>query len=42
MDSDADPDDNCERAIGLGLSGVTFTEHYDPHPTEWDWWRVGL
>jgi len=34
-DSDADPADNVRRALELGLSGLTFTEHYDTHPSEW-------
>jgi histidinol-phosphatase (PHP family) len=37
MDCQADPDENCERAVTRGLSGLTFTEHFDPHPTEWEW-----
>ena len=35
VDSKADPVANCEQAGAAGLSGLTFTEHYDPHPTEW-------
>lgn len=35
VDSEADPRDNVLRAIELGLSGLTFTEHFDSHPTEW-------
>ena len=35
IDSEADPADVVGRAIELGLAGVTFTEHYDTHPTEW-------
>lgn len=34
-DSTSDPADNVRRAIELGLAGLTFTEHYDTHPTEW-------
>jgi histidinol-phosphatase (PHP family) len=34
-DSQADPRDNCLRAIERGLSGLTFTDHFDNHPTEW-------
>lgn len=36
VDSKADPIANCEQAIAQGLSGLTFTEHYDMHPTERD------
>lgn len=36
MDSKADPRANCLHAIDQGLSGLTFTEHYDLHPTERD------
>jgi len=35
VDSEADPEQNVRRAIELGLAGVTFTEHYDTHPSEW-------
>ncbi len=35
VDSEADPRANVLRAIELGLAGLTFTEHYDTHPTEW-------
>ncbi len=35
-DSEADPAANVERAIELGLGGLTFTEHFDTHPSEWD------
>ena len=42
IDSKADPIANCERALAAGLGGLTFTEHYDMHPTErgdcqWDY-----
>ena len=42
VDSKADPRENCLQAIAQGLSGLTFTEHYDTHPTErqaclWDY-----
>ena len=42
MDSKADPKANCLQAIAQGLSGLTFTEHYDSHPTDresciWDY-----
>jgi len=35
FDSEADPVGNVRQAIELGLSGMTFTEHFDTHPTEW-------
>ncbi len=35
-DCRADPEDNCRAAIEKGLGGVTFTEHFDCHPNEWD------
>ena len=42
IDSKADPAANCEQALAAGLGGLTFTEHYDMHPTErgtcqWDY-----
>ena len=42
VDSKADPVANCEQALAAGLAGLTFTEHYDVHPTErghcqWDY-----
>lgn len=36
VDSKADPAANCEQAIAAGLAGLTFTEHYDMHPSERD------
>lgn len=33
-DSQADPVDVVRRAIEVGLTGLTFTEHYDTHPSE--------
>ena len=36
VDSKADPAANCERALAAGLTGLTFTEHYDMHPSERD------
>ncbi len=35
VDSKADPAQNVRHAIEIGLDGVTFTEHYDAHPSEW-------
>lgn len=35
-DSEADPVGHVEAAIARGLSGLTFTEHFDTHPDEWD------
>ena len=42
VDSKAEPVANCEQALAAGLGGLTFTEHYDMHPTErgmcqWDY-----
>ena len=42
VDSKADPVANCEQALAAGLGGLTFTEHYDMHPSEratcqWDY-----
>jgi histidinol-phosphatase (PHP family) len=34
FDSKADPAENVRSAIARGLSGLTFTEHYDTHPDE--------
>jgi histidinol-phosphatase (PHP family) len=34
-DSQSDPAENVRRALEAGLAGVTFTDHYDSHPTEW-------
>lgn len=34
-DAQADPDDHVRRAIDLGLAGLTFTDHFDSHPSEW-------
>ncbi|MEE9293949.1 MAG: histidinol-phosphatase HisJ family protein [Phycisphaerae bacterium] len=36
FDSRAEPADNVRRAIEVGLAGLTFTEHYDSHPDEWE------
>lgn len=36
VDGRSDPEEAVRRAIDLGLAGITFTEHYDPHPSEWD------
>lgn len=35
FDSEAEPTEVCRNAVENGLAGVTFTEHYDTHPTEW-------
>ena len=35
VDSDADPAENARRALALGLAGLSITDHYDSHPTEW-------
>lgn len=34
-DSQSDPAENVRQAVERGLSGVTFTDHFDSHPTEW-------
>ncbi|MCA9249711.1 MAG: histidinol-phosphatase HisJ family protein [Phycisphaerales bacterium] len=36
FDCQTQPIDNVRRAIDVGLAGLTFTEHFDTHPTEWD------
>jgi histidinol-phosphatase (PHP family) len=36
IDSETSPADNVEAALAAGLGGVTFTEHFDTHPDEWD------
>ncbi len=35
VDSQSDPAENVRRAVELGMAGVTFTDHFDSHPTEW-------
>lgn len=35
MDCRTDPADNVRQALDVGLAGLTFTDHYDTHPTEW-------
>ncbi len=35
FDCETDPEDNVRRAIELDLQGLTFTEHFDTHPNEW-------
>lgn len=35
FDCQTPPEDNVRAAIDRGLSGLTFTEHFDPHPEEW-------
>ncbi|MEZ6084917.1 MAG: hypothetical protein R3E58_13530 [Phycisphaerae bacterium] len=36
FDCQTQPIDNVRRAIDVGLAGLTFTEHPDTHPSEWD------
>ncbi len=36
FDSRADPAANVQHAIDIGLAGLTFTEHFDTHPKDWD------
>lgn len=45
VDSKADPRENCLQAIERGLSGLTFTEHFDMHPVNrpscvWDYGAI--
>lgn len=35
FDCQTPPEDNVRAAIDKGLAGLTFTEHFDPHPEEW-------
>lgn len=35
MDSRTEPEANVEAALARGLSGLTFTEHFDTHPDDW-------
>jgi histidinol-phosphatase (PHP family) len=35
FDSETDPAANVEQALAGGLSGLTFTEHFDTHPDDW-------
>ncbi len=35
MDSEADPHENVRKALDQGLAGLTFTDHFDTHPSEW-------
>ena len=35
FDSETEPAEMCRQALEQGLAGVTFTEHFDTHPTEW-------
>ncbi|NLE61356.1 MAG: histidinol-phosphatase HisJ family protein [Planctomycetes bacterium] len=34
-DSQAEPAENVRQAVSRGLAGLTFTDHFDSHPTEW-------
>jgi len=36
FDSEADPAENVEAAVTRGLAGLTFTEHFDAHPDDWE------
>ena len=36
FDSKTPPVDNVKSALSRSLAGLTFTEHFDTHPTEWD------
>ena len=35
FDSHSDPAACVERALACGLTGITFTEHFDTHPDDW-------
>jgi histidinol-phosphatase (PHP family) len=35
FDSEADPFDIVQAAVSRGLSGLSFTEHFDTHPEDW-------
>ena len=35
FDCETEPADNIRQAIAVGLSGISFTEHFDTHPDEW-------
>lgn len=35
FDSKSEPRDVVLRGLEMGLSGLTFTEHYDTHPEDW-------
>ena len=35
FDSHSEPAACVESAIERGLSGITFTEHFDTHPGDW-------
>jgi histidinol-phosphatase (PHP family) len=36
FDSHTDPVENVSSAIAAGLAGLTFTEHFDTHPDDWE------
>ncbi len=36
FDSQSDPAANAQHAIASGLAGLTFTEHFDTHPDDWE------
>ncbi len=36
FDCKTPPVENVEQAIAVGLAGLTFTEHFDTHPSEWE------
>ncbi len=35
-DSQTDPAEDVEAAVARGLSGLTFAEHFDTHPDDWE------
>jgi histidinol-phosphatase (PHP family) len=36
MDSRTEPEENVKAALARGLAGLTFTEHFDTHPMDWE------
>ncbi len=36
FDCQTAPLENVRRALDVGLAGLSFTEHFDTHPAEWD------
>ena len=36
FDCKSPPADNVEHALASGLAGLSFTDHFDTHPDEWD------
>lgn len=36
FDSRTEPEENVKAALARGLAGLTFTEHFDTHPDDWE------